>query len=1488
MTTPDGNSFWASPTKTFNASYDSNSSTPNTPKAVDNLHSHSFISELQDVTKALEKFTFNSPLNDVKAHGSDSESVSDRKSHKCGVVDEVHGGGKLDSWPLPEGGHPSSSASKSLNNLVDDEVENHVESASSPQPDVLPRSASSLRRGVSPINPVYDLPKSLSSPRSPVSHSAAVSGDGASTTNAFFSGRSLNSTEIPQVSAVPEPAHAVLVSSSVRTYEPKTNFCHPVLHPPQHAVHPTSTYSNSSTTIKHAVLPASNSSSGINMYSESPDSLSSASAHAVVSTKVRDEEDESTSSSLTAASSFTLHDSTLSPLINLTPSTFHTFGADDDDVSSHDAEEAAQSSAPSFHLNRVAPGVHSSTSGKLSAIHTQHVGKTSGHFPLLNGLGDSGYTSSTSSFDVMSKSSTSAASSMDDGGSQMSSPNDLSVATSSTYSETTTKDVNKARDNEMTAIRASATHDTTILIRPTKHDVNNVERAKSPVVIPRGGSGDYSSFGSLERKRVAKVVVNADGSISPGNTLERKSSGKRKESPSTDERGQIVLPSGQMVGVSGDGGNQVFVTPTGSLERKKKSVGARVNLMTLEGGRNGGTLDSSMYASLSKRTPNDIPYSATTTVVSDSTPIIRAGIQPQNYMSKEKSLESACFSSEPALLSSSLQSSKYPSKALLPSISLPSHQDARFVDEEASDSEASKPSSEIVVASAQLLPDHPIVSVNPPAQPTKPLSSSMEPVAVQRVIMPDVVPLQEQEQRETSRLVRGAEFLESSCFVLGAESDDHSLAQHDVGEVDSPEARATPPLPMNDIDVSCYQQPLSPRLDQRIQQKFDELLDKQIQHQKFDELLEKQIQQQMDQQKFDELLEKQIQQQMVKKQKQQQQTQNSECTQQNLNQESLQQNQNPYATPKIHYPQPSTVQLRSQPSKPLQHQPQSTQYSLPPAPRQPQQSNLQQQPQQQQQSYPPKPPSKPPRKFNLDTLSRVIEEDEEELEALFREEIAKKNREEIAKKNRESGFAELPSLDEEDDDYDEVGEEEEEENGTKGNYDTSVSEAMMTAKTSSTGASAASSIADVMIESEILMTSTPDNVAASSLDAIFTSALDNTDDDVARVEDENADRSCRTSSEEVDEEVDSGVSREDEEEVSTEDADEPVMQRQPQPQQQQPPTQSRNRPTSLTLKIEPQPDSDDILNGNVFESDAAFAAKESSPASASGSSTPSSATAPTKSMNDLFAKIHESKKRMNVRSDYDLAAAAAADISDSRSSISSASNSRSSSPVLSIAGSVESGVLSPRCLTPTAGGGTSGGKGLAADRRGKKAGTSLHDFKMMLVHKTPANVGTTKKFSAVDMLKANKATPPTTPTTSPLSSPFPFNASGAAKKFPFTNVNSLTGSPLIEPEAASSFASLPSTPLSSSVLSGQSRSNPGSPRKPSIVTKTYDPAVLGALRNRRLVNEMAPDGSSGVGAQSARSRLTRPEAGQGRHNSPARHILETLNELDTLSEGSSD
>ena len=208
MTTPDGNSFWASPNKTFNASYDY--SAPNTPKAIGSvpntpkaLHSNSFISELQDVTKALEKFTFNSPLNDAKS-ASTSSVDNDRKSQK------------------------------SLNNLVEDagSEAGTRRSTASPQPDVLPDSAS-LRQAVASNESLYARPKSLASPLSPppLPDSTADVQSAAD----FFSGstsfssvsNASNKNEMPQVPVIPEAAHAVLVSSSVRTYEPKTNFCHP-------------------------------------------------------------------------------------------------------------------------------------------------------------------------------------------------------------------------------------------------------------------------------------------------------------------------------------------------------------------------------------------------------------------------------------------------------------------------------------------------------------------------------------------------------------------------------------------------------------------------------------------------------------------------------------------------------------------------------------------------------------------------------------------------------------------------------------------------------------------------------------------------------------------------------------------------------------------------------------------------------------------------------------------------------------------------------------------------------------------------------------------------------------------------------------------------------------------------------------------------------------------------------------------------------------
>ena len=128
----------------------------------------------------------------------------------------------------------------------------------------------------------------------------------------------------------------------------------------------------------------------------------------------------------------------------------------------------------------------------------------------------------------------------------------------------------------------------------------------------------------------------------------------------------------------------------------------------------------------------------------------------------------------------------------------------------------------------------------------------------------------------------------------------------------------------------------------------------------------------------------------------------------------------------------------------------------------------------------------------------------------------------MTKKNRESGFAEPPSLEEEgdserenddddsndnsrqrrrqmrkdndDDDYDDVHNDDDDDgrNVDKSmdiSEETSEEQMMMTA-TSNSGN-------DVMIASEILMTSTPDAAPISStLDAIFNSALDNTDDAV--------------------------------------------------------------------------------------------------------------------------------------------------------------------------------------------------------------------------------------------------------------------------------------------------------------------------------------------------------------------------------------------------------
>ena len=115
---------------------------------------------------------------------------------------------------------------------------------------------------------------------------------------------------------------------------------------------------------------------------------------------------------------------------------------------------------------------------------------------------------------------------------------------------------------------------------------------------------------------------------------------------------------------------------------------------------------------------------------------------------------------------------------------------------------------------------------------------------------------------------------------------------------------------------------------------------------------------------------------MAKKQQQQQRLQQ---------QQDSQQQPNHYAAPK---PNPTpVVQLRSQQWSTPTNQPAGTSLQ----PQQNQSHVVKQQQQQQFQQIISKPPSKPPRKFNLDTLSRVIEEDEEELQALIREEIARKN-----------------------------------------------------------------------------------------------------------------------------------------------------------------------------------------------------------------------------------------------------------------------------------------------------------------------------------------------------------------------------------------------------------------------------------------------------------------------------------------------------------------
>ena len=168
----------------------------------------------------------------------------------------------------------------------------------------------------------------------------------------------------------------------------------------------------------------------------------------------------------------------------------------------------------------------------------------------------------------------------------------------------------------------------------------------------------------------------------------------------------------------------------------------------------------------------------------------------------------------------------------------------------------------------------------------------------------------------------------------------------------------------------------------------------------------------------------------------------------------------------------------------------------------------------------------------------------------------------------------------------------------------------------------------------------------------------------------------------------------------------------------------------------------------------------------------------------------------------------------------------------------------------------------------------------------------------------------------------------AGKRFPFNNLSSSVNNAVVSSAASSTAGSdaegdedvfggsaagnaSPTTsstmPLRGSSASLLTRSSsgglyPSSPRKSrpshssssslkssSSTKSAYDPAVLGALRNRRLgANEMAPMmtasmSAGGAGSQSARSRLLRPDGvglGGSLNNrpSPGKQVLETLDE----------
>jgi hypothetical protein len=248
----------------------------------------------------------------------------------------------------------------------------------------------------------------------------------------------------------------------------------------------------------------------------------------------------------------------------------------------------------------------------------------------------------------------------------------------------------------------------------------------------------------------------------------------------------------------------------------------------------------------------------------------------------------------------------------------------------------------------------------------------------------------------------------------------------------------------NRTDVAAVQHNFLPQLDARIQQKFDELLEKQLrqQHEQY---------------------------------QQHQHYQNQPPP--------IQANTSPYN-------QQGLRQLHQQ-LQPLFKQP------LP----------VQQYPLKQQ------PPSKPPRKFNLDTLSKVIEEDEEELEA---EQDKGKPHGHESRPEEKMGFegdadgvadeaADEAADDAADDAADKAAELEEEADATVEDVVSSITSDIKTS--------------DMMTCSDVLMTSTPDAMTTSAEDALFPVVAPPSGDVDAALE--------------TDDEADSGVSRE----ASREDED---------------------------------------------------------------------------------------------------------------------------------------------------------------------------------------------------------------------------------------------------------------------------------------------------------------------------------------------------------------